>query len=212
MTKRTRHIFLALWVLGACAGFYAWWQSDIPVTQLPAALKDLIEEAGVWGPVVYILLFIARALTLAPATPFVLAAGLAWGPWLGMFWAWVGINLSGMAAYGVAKAMGREWVAEHETPWMAKLEAKLLARPFMTSLLLRLLLLPFDTVNYACGLVDIPFLPYVAGTALGVLPGVVTFALFGGAWNDPRAIAVSGAVFGASLAGAALLKKRGLVG
>lgn len=212
MTKRTRHVFLALWVLGAGAAFYVWWQSEIPLTALPGALGELIEEAGPWGPVVYCLLFIFRALTLAPATPFVLAAGLAWGPWEGMFWAWVGINLSGMAAYWVARGMGREWVAAHETPWMTKLEAKLLARPMMTSLLLRLILLPFDSVNYACGLVAIPFWSYAAGTALGVLPGVVTFAVFGGAWDDPRALALSAVVFGGSLAGAAVLKKRGLIG
>ena len=82
----------------------------------------------------------------------------------------------------------------------------------MTSMLLRFLLLPFDTVNYACGLVGVPLLPYAAGTALGVLPGVVTFAIFGGAWDDPRAIAVSALVFGGSIAFAAVLKKRGLVG
>lgn len=212
MTKRTRHVFLALWGLAALGAFYAWWRSGIPLTGLPEALHALIEEAGPWGPFLYCLLFIARALTLAPATPFVLAAGLAWGPVLGMFWAWVGINLSGWAAYWVARAMGREWVAEHETPWMHKVEAKLVAAPMMTSLLLRLVLLPFDTVNYACGLVGIPFLPYIAGTALGVLPGVVTFALFGGAFHDPRAIALSIGVLGGSVLFAAFLKKRGHLG
>mgnify|MGYP001589390847 CR=1 FL=1 len=212
MTTRTRYTFLVLWVLAASTAFYVWWQSGIPLTGLPAALKGLIEDAGAWGPAVYCLLFMVRGLTLAPASPFVLAAGLAWGPWEGMLWAWVGINLSGIVAYGVARAMGREWVAQHETPWMKTMEAKLLAAPMMTSMLLRFLLLPFDTVNYACGLVGVPLLPYAAGTALGVLPGVVTFAIFGGAWDDPRAIAVSALVFGGSIAFAAVLKKRGLVG
>ncbi|TPW20860.1 MAG: hypothetical protein FD126_1265 [Elusimicrobia bacterium] len=210
MTKRTRHVFLAIWVLGALGAFCAWWLSGVSLKDLPEALHTLVEEAGPWGPVVFCALFVARALTFAPATPFVIAAGLVWGPWLGMVWAWVGINLSGWAAYWVARAMGREWVAEHETPWMARMEARLRARPFVTTLLLRFLLLPYDTVNFACGLLEIPFLPYIAATSLGVLPGVVIFSLFGGAFRDPRAIAVSVLLFGGSITVAAVLKKRGL--
>lgn len=211
MTKRTRFAVLFVWAAAALAAFYAWWRSGIPLTGLPDALHTLVDGAGPWGPIVYCALFVARALTLAPATPFVLAAGLVWGPMLGMFWAWVGINLSGWAAYWIARTMGREWVAEHETPWMAKMESKLLAAPLTTSLLLRLLMMPFDTVNIACGLVGIPFLPYIGGTAIGVLPGVVMFALFGGASRDPRALAVSAGVLVASIAFAAFLKKRGLL-
>lgn len=210
MTKRTRHIFLFLWALAAFACFYAWWRSGVPLKGIPDALHVLVDEAGPWGPAVFCALFVARALTFAPATPFAIAAGLVWGPWLGMVWAWVGINLSGWAAYGVARAMGREWVAEHETPWMARMEARLRERPFITTLLLRFLLLPYDTVNFACGLLAIPFVPYIAATALGVLPGVVTFSLFGGAFRDPRAIAVSVLLFGGSITVAAVLKKRGL--
>lgn len=212
MKQRTRHVFLALWAMAAAAAFYAWWQSGIPLKGLPDALRDLVEESGPWGPAVFCALCVARALTLAPVSPFVLAAGLVWGPWLGMFWAWVAVNLSGWAAYGVARSMGREWVAAHETPWMAKAEARLVSHPFSTSLVLRLLGLPFDSVNYACGLAGIPFLPYVAGSALGVLPGVITFALFAGAYDDPRAVAASIGVFVGGLALAFFLKRRGLLG
>lgn len=213
MKKRSNHaLLLALWAALALAAFAAWWKSGVPLTELPDALRRLIVAAGPWGPVVYCALFAARGLTLAPASPFVLAAGLAFGPVWGILWAYVGINLSGAAAYWIARGLGREWVREHEAPWMTKIEAKLRHAPFITTLLLRFLLLPYDTVNYGCGLLAIPFWPYVGATAIGVLPGVVTFALFGGALTDPRAIALSACVFGGSLAFAAYLKKRGLFG
>ncbi|MBI3297664.1 MAG: TVP38/TMEM64 family protein [Elusimicrobia bacterium] len=199
---------LALWALAAAGGLYAWWRSGIPVTGLPDALRTLVAGAGAWGPALYCGAFILRALTLAPASPFVLAAGLIWGPWLGMFWALVGINLSAWAAYGVARVLGREWVAQHETPWMKKAEERLKAAPFFSSMILRLIFIPFDPVNYACGLAGIPFLPYAAGTALGVLPGGMTFAFFGGAWSDPRALAISIGVLVLSLVLAKTLKAR----
>lgn len=210
MSKRTRLAFLALWGAAAAAAVVVWWRSGIPLTALPETLRGLIVAAGPWGPAVYCLLFVIRALTLAPASPFVLAAGLIWGPVQGMFWAYIGINLSGSVAYWLARTMGRDWISQHEAPWMVKMEAKLRARPFVTTILLRFLLLPYDTVNFACGLLAIPFGPYVAATFVGTLPGVITFALFGGSLNDPRAIIVSALVFGGSIAFAAVLKKRGL--
>lgn len=207
MSPAKRKAFLALWVLAAVGGTAAWWKSGIPITQLPAALRDFVEEAGPWGPAVYVGLFVLRALTFAPATPFVLAAGLVWGPLKGLFWAWTGINLSGWAAYWVAALVGRSWVASHETPWMADVEHRLKKAPFTTTIVLRMVFLPFDATNYACGLVGIPFLPYVGGTAIGTLPGAATFALFGGAWSDPRALALSGGVLALSLLAAKLLRR-----
>lgn len=206
--KLLRGALASLWLLAALGGFYAWWRSGIPIKGLPDALRTLVAAAGAWGPALYCAIFMFRALTLAPATPFVLAAGLIWGPWLGMFWALVGVNLSAWTAYAVARALGREWVSAHETPWMHKAEARLHAAPFFSSMILRLIFIPFDPVNYACGLAGIPFWPYAAGTAFGVLPGAATFAFFGGAWSDPRALAASIGVLGASLLAAKLLKAR----
>lgn len=206
--KLLRGSLLALWVLAAAGALFAWWQSGIPIKDLPFALRELITDAGIWGPALYCAIFILRALTLAPATPFVLAAGLIWGPWQGMFWALAGINMSAWAAYGVARVLGREWVSQHETPWMRNAEERLRARPFFSSMILRLVFIPFDPVNYACGLAGVPFGPYVAGTALGTLPGAATFAFFGGALSDPRALAASIGVLVASLLAAKLLKAR----
>lgn len=200
--------FIAAWVLGAAWGFYLWRQSGLPLRELPDALRAFVAAAGPWGPALYLLLFVLRAATLVPASPFVLAAGLIWGPWMGMLWALIGINLSGWAAYGLARWLGREWVSTHEGPWMKKAEERLRAAPFMSALMLRLLLLPYDPVNFACGLVGIPFGPYAASTALGVLPGTITFSLFGGSLSDPRVLAVSVGVFASSIVLARFLKAR----
>lgn len=202
-----KKLFLAVWALVGAACLAAWRRSGIPLTGLPDALRDFVAAAGPWGPALYLALFLLRAVTFAPASPLVLAAGLIWGPKLGVFWAFSGINLSAWAAYWVARLLGRDWFASHEGPWLHSVEERLRARPFMSSMVLRLILLPFDATNFACGLVEIPFLPYMAGTALGVLPGVATFAMFGGAWHDPRALAASGGLLVASILAARMLKK-----
>ena len=46
-------------------------------------------------------------------------------------------------------------------------------------LLTRLLFVPYDLVNYGCGLLHVRRTPFIAATAIGTLPGTVAFVLVG---------------------------------
>ncbi len=50
---------------------------------------------------------------------------------------------------------------------------------FETVLIMRLLFLPYDLVNYASGILRLRWLPFLLATALGSLPGTVSFVLLG---------------------------------
>ncbi len=45
---------------------------------------------------------------------------------------------------------------------------------------MRLIYLPFDAVNYGCGLSAIRQRDYALGTFIGIIPGLVAFVLLGG--------------------------------
>jgi len=77
--------------------------------------------------------------------------------------------------------------------------------------------LPYDLVNYAAGLLRIRRAPFLAATALGSLPGTVSFTLAGASIEsladgpsgiDPTALIASVAIFVASLAISWYVKKR----
>lgn len=48
--------------------------------------------------------------------------------------------------------------------------------------MLRFLLLPFDLTNYICGILKAPFLPYIAGTTLGIAPATFILVSAGSAF------------------------------
>jgi uncharacterized membrane protein YdjX (TVP38/TMEM64 family) len=79
---------------------------------------------------------------------------------------------------------------------VAWLRERLDHRGMLAVLSLRLVpIVPFPALNYAAGASGVRFVPYLLGTALGVLPGtvavvVVSDAVTGGA-ADPRLLAVS---------------------
>ena len=45
---------------------------------------------------------------------------------------------------------------------------------------MRLIYLPFDAVNYGCGLTSVRHIDFFIGTFLGIIPGLVSFVLLGG--------------------------------
>jgi uncharacterized membrane protein YdjX (TVP38/TMEM64 family) len=45
---------------------------------------------------------------------------------------------------------------------------------------MRLIMLPFDAVNFGCGLTAIRHCDYAVGTFIGILPSLIGFVLLGG--------------------------------
>ena len=73
-------------------------------------------------------------------------------------------------------------------------------------------------MNYLAGFLRIRWIPFIAATALGALPGTLAFTLFGASIErfdggipalNPWVLAASVALFLASLALSRLLKRRG---
>ena len=88
---------------------------------------------------------------------------------------------------------------------------------FETVLVMRLLFLPFDAVNYLAGVLRLRWPPFLLATALGSLPGTVSFVLLGASLErvdegiggiDPAALIAGVAIFVVSLVLARLLRRR----
>ena len=88
---------------------------------------------------------------------------------------------------------------------------------FESVLIMRLLFLPYDLVNYVSGILRLHWLPFLMATALGSLPGTVSFVLLGASIDrvddgiggiDPITLVASLTIFVVSLASARWLRRR----
>lgn len=55
---------------------------------------------------------------------------------------------------------------------------------FLAVLTLRLIPINFDMINYVCGLLGVKRKPYASATALGIIPGMITYVLIGATFHD----------------------------
>ncbi len=97
-----------------------------------------------------------------------------------------GASVGAAAAFALARSVAHERLRRRAGPRTNRVDAWLAERGFLAVLYLRLVpAVPFNALNYAAGLSSVRFAEYLAGTALGIVPGTVAFVLLGDAWSRP---------------------------
>lgn len=158
-------------------------------------VRAVIDDLGLLGPAVFVVLFALAATLLLPAAPFALAAGLLFGPVLGSATALVGATAGATGAFLLGRALGREAVARLGGRRLAALDDHLATRGFLSLLVLRLVpLLPFNLLSVGSGVTGLRLRDYVLATAVGIVPGTVAYAAVGGTITDPASAAFLGSI------------------
>jgi uncharacterized membrane protein YdjX (TVP38/TMEM64 family) len=175
-------LFAGLWALVIAAAGWAWARSGIELVEVPELLDAWLSQFGVArAALIYVVLYTVRPLVLFPATLLTVAAGMLFGPWLGILFTIIGENASANFAFHIARWLGRSWIDDHEEGRMRAWDAKIRENAMVSVLLMRLLYVPFDAVNYGCGLTSMRQRDFFIGTLLGIMPALVSFVLLGGA-------------------------------
>lgn len=181
-SHRFKLLFASLWAILFVFIVAMWYRSGIELTSLPNVLHEHLSEFGLFkAALLYILLYTIRPLILFPATFLTVASGLIFGPWLGILFTIIGENASANLAFVIARWLGRDWISAHEHGTVLRWEDKIRENAIVTVLVMRLIYLPFDVVNYGCGLTSMRHVDYFVGTFVGIIPGLVSFVLLGGA-------------------------------
>lgn len=164
---------------------------------LPTAiqLRDWARELGPWFPLAFLGAHVIVTVLPFPRTAFTLAAGLLFGPLLGVAIAVTASTLSAMLALYLVRALGWQINGLVSHPRVDALDARLRARGWPAVLSLRLIpAVPFSVLNYAAGASGVRAVPYLWATLAGLIPGTAAVVILGDAMTgnvNPLLIMVS---------------------
>jgi uncharacterized membrane protein YdjX (TVP38/TMEM64 family) len=109
-----------------------------------------------------------------PRTAVSVLLGLVAGFVPGLLVALAGAMLGALGSFGLARWLGRAAVTRLAGPRLSRLDRLLVDRGFVALLVGRLVpVVPFVVLSYGAGLTAMRLLPYLAATALGILPSTV---------------------------------------
>lgn len=151
---------------------------------LPTAvqLRDWATSVGPWFPLAFLGAHIVVTIFPFPRTAFTLAAGLLFGPALGIAIAVVASTVSAVAALLLVRAAGWQLNRLVPHPRVDSLDARLRRRGWPAVVSMRLIpAVPFSVLNYAAGASAVRLAPYTLATLAGLVPGTAAVVVLGDA-------------------------------
>lgn len=143
-------------------------------------LRNWIDSLGLWGPGVFILLYIGAVIAGIPGSAITVAAGALFGSILGIILVSISSTIGASFAFLIARYFARDAVAN----WLSTKEKfKRLDRltenqgAIIVAITRLIPVFPFNLLNYGFGLTRVRFWTYVFWSWLCMLPGTVLYVV-----------------------------------
>jgi phosphatidylserine/phosphatidylglycerophosphate/cardiolipin synthase-like enzyme/uncharacterized membrane protein YdjX (TVP38/TMEM64 family) len=153
-------------------------------------------RGSAWRVPLVLLAFVIGSIVSFPILVMIGATVIALGPVLGFVCAAAGSMLAATVTFAIGRAVGRRPLRR----WLGRkaqlLEQQLDGRGIVTVALIRKVpIAPFTIVNMLVGASGLSYREFIAGTAIGMLPGIAAFAIVGDravdVWKNPTPLNVA---------------------
>ncbi len=175
-------LLLGVAVIAILIGAYLAYERWFPWEQ--AEIEEWIDGYGVWGPIVYIVVFaLSMLFAPLPTAPMPLIAAAVFGPALGFLYTISATAIGSTICFWVARRLGRPTL-RRLTSQAALDKIDQLGERLGIRLLIVLRLFPIagvDYVSYAAGLTQMRFASYIVISVLASAPILIFAAVLGDA-------------------------------
>ena len=181
--KQTRLLKFA--IIAAIIILAAFLMQKIGVSEL----RELIGEHVLFAPMIYVLCFAILPIFLFPVPILAVVAGAAFGLFAGSLYTIIGAMINSVLMFYIARFLGFRAVSDFTQNSKSKV-LKTLGEPggkFSLILILRLMpLVPYNALNYACGVMNVSLREYVVATFVGIVPATFIMVNLGEKALDMR--------------------------
>ena len=170
-------IALAVVVIGLFAA-----AKFLPVEQWLKDFNGGVGRMGAAGIFIFIGVYAAATVLLAPGAILTIGAGFAFGLWKGFLAVSAGATLGAALAFLVARFIARDKIEAMAkgNEKFRKIDSAIGQQGAKLVFLLRLSpVIPFNLSNYFYGLTSVKFWPYVLASWIGMMPGTFLYVYIG---------------------------------
>lgn len=147
------------------------------IRRITAEARQLSKEP--WFVPVFVLSYAALVTIGLPASPILIAGGAVFGLFPGALYNWMGSTLGAMGGYATGRLIGGGMVSAlfaRKLTWIDSLRGE---NGLLALIRIRLsMIVPYNLLNIACGMIELPFRRYALAAAIGVLPSTTLYTAF----------------------------------
>jgi phospholipase D1/2 len=165
-------VLIALALLWLDTPLHEW--ADVP--RLVAAAHQLGDSP--FAPLAVLAAFVAGGLVVAPVNILIGATMVVFGPLTGTCYALLGSLLNAWVLYEIGRVLPAARLRARLDRPLRLLTGRMSHQGILAIMLIRIVpVAPYSVVNLIAGAAHVARVPYLIGTALGMLPGIVLNAL-----------------------------------
>ncbi len=148
---------------------------------------NFLDGMGLWGPIIFTLIYALIVLFILPGVVFTTGAGFLFGLWVGSVCVVVGSLIGATAAFFIAKytlrARAQRLFIKH--PRLKIINEYVSGEAWKVVLLTRMIpFFPFKLSNYVYGSTGMSYWDFFVGTLIGILPITLTSVYAGSMAGD----------------------------
>ncbi|MDB5474954.1 MAG: hypothetical protein JWP49_465 [Phenylobacterium sp.] len=129
--------------------------------------------SGPWSLPLSVAAFAALAFLGVPQFMLIAAAVVAFGPWPGFAYSWIGTMVSSLVGFYLGRLAGARTLGSFSGEGLTRFMELIGRNGFLASLIVRLVpSAPFIVVNMAAGVTPMRVLDFVLGTGVGIVPKI----------------------------------------
>jgi uncharacterized membrane protein YdjX (TVP38/TMEM64 family) len=143
-------------------------------------IRDWIRGLGIWGPFVFVLLYIVAVIAALPGAAITIAGATLFGSVLGVVLVSIASTIGASLAFLIARHLARDFILRKlsSNKTFHRLDRLTKEHGAVVVAITRLVpLFPFDILNYGFGLTAISFRTYVFWSWLCMLPGTILYVV-----------------------------------
>lgn len=147
-------------------------------------LRGWVDSFGTLGPIVYIAVYSISPAFMVPGLPITIAGALLFGPVWGVVYVTIGATIGSSVSFLIARYLGRSMAEDMVKRLVGdvkfnSLNERVVKGGWKVVAITRLIpLFPYNLLNYAYGLTNIPFGHYVTATFVFMIPGITAYVVF----------------------------------
>lgn len=172
-------LLCGLLLFGALAAAWKW--TDLREWLNVATLIDFADrlDRAPYTPLAVILAYVAGGLIAFPLMFMIAATGAVFGPLKGALLAFTGALANAAVTYWVGRRLGRRLLQWIKGSRLDELRQRLAASSLPAVIIIRMIpAAPFTVVNMLAGASRLRLAHFLAGTLIGLVPGVTLIMLF----------------------------------
>ncbi len=142
-------------------------------------IQDFFQDSGAFGPIIYILAFIAAQPLSLPGAALIIPATFVWTWWEVFIYSMIGGIIASSIGFVVARWLAQDWIRKRLPQRFIRWEKRFVDHALLSTIALRLVTGYAPAADWFLGILKIRWREFLIGTIIGLIPTAFLFAYYG---------------------------------